>query len=277
MFDPRRFARLAAAEWVENRRAWAWFLAVLVMVHFVLVLVLMAGDEAYASFTTNKQSGLFVVGLFLTAPVFAGRYFQALSRRGSAQLALLRPASTLEKWLLALLVVGVAYPLAYSLVFYVCELPAVLVAQGQAADALAALPAALEGSEVDRAVREHLAPSNYAVFLPWASIVQVDDWIAIGLAVNALQAFAVFGSLWFERMPFLKTLLAGFLVLLACLLLAQLSSSDFGPLFGYWDEVLRDRPELGIGQSVVFPLVWLGGPSLMWLAAYRALREREAA
>jgi hypothetical protein len=277
MFDARRFARLAAAEWVENRRPWAWFLAVLVMVHFVLVLVLLAGDDGYRSFRTDYQSGQFVMGLFLTAPLFAGRYFQALSRRGPALIALLRPASTFEKWLLALLLVGVAYPLAYGLVFYVCDLPAALIAQGQAADAFAMLPAAIEGSEVDRAVRDHLDPGEFGVFLPWASDFRVDRWIAMGLSLTALQAFALFGSLWFRRMPFLKTLLAGFLVLLACVLLAQLSSSDFGPLFEYWDDVIRHTRDLGTAQQIVFPLVWLGAPALMWLAAYLALREREVA
>ena len=81
MFDARRIARLAAAEWVENRRAWGWFVGVLLMVHFVLVLVLRAGDEGFASFKTDYQLGHFVVGLFLKAPLFAGRYFQSLSRR----------------------------------------------------------------------------------------------------------------------------------------------------------------------------------------------------
>jgi hypothetical protein len=115
------------------------------------------------------------------------------------------------------------------------------------------------------------------LFLPWASSIHAGSWIAKGLSLNALQAFAVFGSLWFQRMPFLKTLLAGFIVLLACLLLAQLSSSDFDPLFDYWDVVFGDHARLGTAQWVLFPLVWVGVPALMWLAAYLALREREAA
>ena len=97
MFDRRRFARLAAAEWIENRRKWAWFLAVLVMVHFVFVLALLAGHEGYESFKTDNQEGHYFFGLFLSAPIFAGLYFQSFARRGPLLLALMRPASVLEK------------------------------------------------------------------------------------------------------------------------------------------------------------------------------------
>ena len=47
MFDLHRFARLAAAEWAEKRRAWTGFLAALVIVHFVLVLVAFARPDGY--------------------------------------------------------------------------------------------------------------------------------------------------------------------------------------------------------------------------------------
>jgi hypothetical protein len=273
MFDLRRFARLAAAEWVENRRAWAWFLGVVVIIHFVIVLVQSTGDDPYRNFSNDAQAAVFLAGLFVTAPVFAARYFQALSAPGPALLALLRPASTLEKWVLMVLVVAIAYPVAYHLAFYICDLPATLVAQAQAADELARLQ-----PDADAWLRASLQPEKYRLF-HFGDEDPVDwrGWLSIALVLTTLQAFAVAGSVVFRRMPFLKTLLAGFLVLLACLLVTTVFDSSPGPLFEYWRLAGPSAQALTPVQRLVFPLAWFAVPGLLWLATFLGLREREVA
>jgi hypothetical protein len=274
MFDLRRFLRLAVADWVENRRAWAWFLFAGIVVHFLLVLVLLANDNGYRMFDHDGQQSVFLAGLFTTAPIFAGRYFQAMARPGPALLALMRPASAFEKWLLAVLVVAVAYPVAYHLAFFVCDLPATLIARAQAATALVELDApSLVRGEVREYQRASLQPDKFALFAVPGTI-DARGWLAIVLSVTSLQAFAVAGSLIFRRMPFIKTLLAGFLVLLACLLVSIAFDSRPDAFFGYWT---NERMTWTAAQSVVFPIAWFLVPGLLWLCAFLALRERELA
>jgi len=282
MFDLRRFARLAAAEWIENRRAWLWFLGVLVMLHFVLVLV-MVSASGWARFDTDDQEGLFFLGLFATAPIFAARYFHVLGQPAPALLALMRPASTFEKWLLALLVVAVAYPLAYHLVFYVCDFPAWWMAKSSAQAELARLVAnkTVTLAQVGEAEYESMAaalrPEKFRLFTLWStSGFGWLDLLAMLLSLWMAQGFALAGSTYFRRLPFLKTLLAAFVVLLLCMLASSLAHGDPDPFLRYFDTL--DQPgELASWQRVLFPLAWFGVPLLLWVGAYLALREREIA
>ena len=82
MFDPNRFLRLARAQWAEYWRTYAWFLGIGVIVHLVLLLVILSGSGGFRILTHDGQGAFYFTGLFLTAPLFAARYFQAMGRRG---------------------------------------------------------------------------------------------------------------------------------------------------------------------------------------------------
>lgn len=276
MLDARRFARLAAAEWVERRRGWAWFLGALVMIHFAIVLIVFASPGGFRNFTTNDQAAVFFSGLFVTAPVFAARYFQDMARPGPALLALMRPASAFEKWLLAGLVVAVAYPLAYHLVFYACDLPAALIAQRQAADALAALSLARPDSP-EWFLRESLQSRHFRLFSLPATDLGAGGYLTISLMMATLMGFAVTGSLLFRRMSALKTVLAAFLVVLVLTLVGAIFDGEVDFLLEYWSHLEDTEDKLTAAQRVVFPFVWFAVPTLLWLAAWLALREREIA
>ena len=271
MFSAARFARLARAEWVENRRAWAGFLGIVVILHFVLVLILLAGDRPWGAFTTNAQAGMFWAGLFLTAPVFAARHFQALGRPGPALVALMRPATAFEKWLLAVLVVGVAYPLAYHLAFYICDVPATWIAANEAAQELAQ-----RGAHTDARSLGIPEPEQFAIY-HLLKVSESDPALAgLLLSLTTLQAFAVAGSLVFNHWPFLKTLLTGFLILLASILVTTVFDSHPDKFLGYWSFAPAEwEPVLPGWAMVAYPAVWIAVPTLLWLAAFLALRERE--
>lgn len=272
MFDPRRFLRLARAQWAEQRRTYAWFIAICVLLHFVLCLILMAGDKGYMAFSTSSQTGLFYTGLFLTAPIFSARYFQSLAERGPALLMLMRPATAFEKWLLAFLVVAVLYPLAFSMAFEICNIPAHLIAKAQAAQRLQELmQAPASGEEHLDWMKEALKPENYQLYLPLASDDERQSLAPIFLLLGMLQAFAMLGSLYFVRMPFIKTLVTGFLVLLMTILVVEVTGANAGAFFGYSD---HDR-ELSRWQDLSYLAAWLLVPGLLWLASYFALQERE--
>jgi hypothetical protein len=132
MFQLDRFARLARAHFAEHWRPYAWFLAAGVLIEVIVSILIGMGKRGMADYNTDAQLAYYFLGLFLFAPIFAGRYFQSMSQRAPALLALMRPASTFEKWLLAALIVLLLYPLAYTLGYYLVAIPDSLLAARQA-------------------------------------------------------------------------------------------------------------------------------------------------
>ena len=273
MFDLRRFGQLAVSQASEAWRTYAWFLAIGIIVHFVVLLLLMSGTRGFLTLATDGQAVIYFTGLYLTAPVFAGRYFQGMARRESALLLLMRPASSLEKWLLAVLVVVVLYPLAYTLAFYVCNLPAWLIASERAADELVALSAqATEKNSLEYQIRM-VQPERFGLFLPWNAFDSWRELTGVVLSLASLQAFAVLGSLYFRNVAIIKTVVAGFLILLSSMLVANVMNSSPEQFFRYWWARDAGTPE----PSPLFLCAWLGIPALLWLACLFALKEREVA
>lgn len=268
MFDAVRFGRLAAATWSENRRPWAWFFVVGIIVHVLLVLAIVPFEGGHQAAGFEGQAAIWFTGLYLTAPIFAARYFQSMSRRESALVTLMRPASAFEKWLLAVIVVAVLYPVAYCMAFQVAGFPswvwARVVAGGELAENLARMQPSLQAE-----AKEQFAEA-YRYFLPWRSRT---EWRVVLPILLALQGFAVLGSLYFRSLPFIKTLVVAFGLLLLLILAGAVFDGDPGLFFGYWNGEARLAP----WQAVVLPAAWIGVPALLWFAALVALREREVA
>lgn len=268
MFNLSRFLRLARAQWAEYRRTYAWFLGIGIIVHFVLLLVLLSGSGGFRVLTYDGQGAFYLVGLFLTAPLFAARYFQAMGRRESAGLLLMRPASVLEKWLLAFVVVAVLYPVAYSVAFQVCNAPATLLAEAAAAREAATAVAVDHGNGV-----HSMAADDYRLFMPWSSFKTGSEAAELLLVLAIFQAFALLGSLYFRSFPALKTVVAAFVLMLLFILVDTVGGGQSSLFLGYWSA----ERELATWQQWLFPFAWFAVPGLLWLASLFALAEREVA
>ncbi len=263
MFDLRRFLSLANAHWMEYRKAYAWFIGIAIMIHFVLLLIIFIDGYGFRELTTDGQGMIYYCGLFLTAPVFAARYFQWMSKRESALIILMRPAAIFEKWLLAFLVVALLYPAVYTIAFYVCDIPAWLIAKAQAK-----LQLVLATEYVPK-----YDPEKYELFFVFRHVENAGNLIAIALSLTVLQAFAVLGSLYFRAMPFIKTILLAFFILLVTLLITALFNSRIDSIFEYWGS----ERLLSSTQQFMYPFMWISMPTLLWLGCYFALKEREVA
>jgi hypothetical protein len=271
VFELRRFARLARAHWAESWRKYAWFLAAGMLLHLIISIMCFARKEGFTSFDTHGQTGFYFTGLFVLAPIFAGRYFLPMTNRASALLALMRPASVFEKWLLAALIVGVLYPLAYTLAFYVIDVPDQWLASAQAKQHV--LQPGLDfANQRIRATYEAFKP-DYSLVAPWAMFDNWREAVGILLFLCSLQGIAVFGSLYFRTVPFIKTVLSCLLLFLVSVLLATAFRSQPDLVLGYWGHQQR----LSSLQQILYPLLWLVFPGLFWLASFLALKEREIA
>ena len=268
MFEPRRFLRLAAVHWAEHGRSILWFLGIGIAVHVCVWLLLTQGGGSREQYSRDAQVFVYVAGYMLTGLLFAGRHFAALSERGAGLTLLMRPASTFEKFLLAFLMVAVFYPLAYTLAFQVCNVPAALLGEA-ARDALLAVRG---GGTGDAPVAAYMAMRDYGPYLPLgggrgAAAGEANLW----LGVIAMQALVVVGTLYFRRLAWLKTLVALFVLLVLVVpLLSMLTGASIDRLFLYRLESAAP----GWPRAWIVTL-WVGMPALFWASAFFFLRERE--
>jgi hypothetical protein len=272
MLDPTRFARLARAHFAEQWRGYGWFLAAGVLIEIVVSILYAVSDDGFVPFKTDTQQSFYLIGLFLFGTIFAGRYFLTMATRAPALLALMRPASVFEKWLLAFLVVVVAYPLAYTLGFYLVDLPDALIAAVQGKQHAAQLLAAWQQHPVGHRPAA-FDPGEYALMLPWQLFKTWRDALSILLWLLSVYGIAMFGSLYFRTVPFIKTLLSALLFVLLIALCSEWLGGNPDLVLNYWAQARYLRP----AQEVGFALLWFAFPAALWLACYRALREREIA
>lgn len=262
VFSASRFLRLSRAQWAEQRTQYLGHMLVvgmLAVVVLLFLLVIASGRE----FPTWLQQMLYLWGFFLTGFVFAARYFNAMARRESALLALMRPASVFEKWLLCVVVVAVLYPLCYSLLFLAFMWPA-----QQVVLAIGAL-----GSP-----DSYFDPAKHALFVPmWpqghdASVSSARQQVGFLIALWAVQALAVAGSLYFRRVAMLRTMALAFVLFLMTLLVSATAKASDTVLFAWWS---ASGVALSLGVHAINAVLWIGLPMLLWLQVYLHLREKE--
>jgi hypothetical protein len=270
MFSPERFGRLARAHLAEHARGYAWYCAGVLLLLIVVAILMGSSERGFASYDVDSQEGIFYSGLYVFSIVFAGRYFQSMGQRAPALLALMRPASGFEKWLLAMLVVVVLFPLAYGLLFYVVDLPVHALAYASAREEAAR--AAIEfARHRNGAEPSAFAPEDYRLFLPWREIKGWAGFAQVGLLLSFAQGFAMFGSLFFRTVPFIKTLLSALVFLLLVALFASLANGNPDLVLGYW----TSKRLMADWQYWAWGALWFAVPAMLWLSCYLSLRERE--
>lgn len=260
MFDLRRFGRLAAVQWAEHGRSWLWFLGIFVAVHFCILLLVTEGGRDARNLAFETQMTTYYMGYAVTGAFFALRYFSALSDRGSALTLLMRPASAFEKFLLALLVVAVLYPLAYTLAFQVCNVPGALLGEMARDRMLPSDPGYAYAQQRD-----------YGPYLPFFNTQGGNLDLQVMLCCTSAQALILASTVYFRRVAWLKAVVALFVLLVLALpLLAMITDAKVSPLF--WGHH-TSRDALYLRAWLV--TVWAGVPALLWASVYFFFRERE--
>ena len=268
-FSPRRFARLARQYAREHGRGWAVAaLALGVLLALLAVMVLSIGSYGQGM-QSGSQAGFYYTGLLLSGYLAAHRLHGVWRSREAALVYLMRPAAVFEKWLLAALLALLVWPLIYSVVYGVAAQVGYGLAVGAYEEMLR------HGGNWSRPPDA----SDYALFVPLRQLKNAPGLVAQGmlaLASAALMGYAAATLTWFGRHAALRALLL--LIALGLITLALLAglgnSSSWGRvLFDAW---LRPRP-LPLWASLLAAAFWLGVPALLWLASWRALREKELA
>jgi hypothetical protein len=275
-FDAARFGRLMRSHWAENRRTYGWFAAVAAIVDAIVIVLFFAGgatSNEYGAFEFSEQVVWFATGLFITAPIFAARYFENLGSTGAALVTLMRPASIFEKWLMALVWVGLLFPLAYTALYALLHFPSVSLAH-----------ALREAYELQNP--ETTSVRNFDFYIPFIHYGGwVEDAVAakkfvvremfVALLVSGLQAFCVACKVYFKKAAALKTALLAFVLML--LVLGVPAVLDLNPMrfATYWLHSHEQGVQFSVWERVLALAVLPGVPVLLWWAVYVNLQERE--
>lgn len=251
MFDLQRFLRLARVQWAERGREYLWFFGIGIIVHGLVWLLITSAGSSLIRYDKGIQQFVYVAGYVLCGVLFAGLHFSALNRRESALTALMRPASTFEKFLLTILIVGIGFPIVFTICFQVCNVPGALLAHA-------------EQLRLDTQY-----PMATGPFIPFIDGDGIEGTLFFG--VTTLQALVIAGVLYFRRFAWLKTAVALFVLLFVVIpLLMTITDSNI-------DVLLKDDPRWNVDSFFHFWrwVLWIGVPGLLWLSSYFLLRERE--
>ncbi len=265
-FNGTRFARLLRAHWAESWRGYVWFAAVLIMLDLILMAICFGKplDSSFRAFQFEGQTFSYTIGLFVSSCIFAGRYFKYLLNPGASLIALMRPASVFEKWLMAFLIISVLYPLAYSALYVVFNYPAV-----QLAKAMYVTPASCQSCTSDFRfylpffARETatVSDNNQLAFL----MMQLVSYVLL----STTQALIAGGTAFFKRSPVLRTVLGLFLLFILSI---WISSAPQLRIFS-----LRNDVSYSTAEYVLSLALWLGLPVILWAALFFHVKEREVA
>lgn len=269
-FSALRFARLWRAHWSENWRYYAWFFGVTAMIDLLFVAIFLGTktDSRHQIFQFDGQVAWYFSGLFVSGIIFSGRHFRELANPGSALVVLMRPASVLEKWLLAFVCISVLFPLAYTLGYCLLNYPVV-----QMAKALYAIPEACmrcDKYDPDFSFYVPLLTSGVDAFAakPVRSLLRQDMYFL--LLLWSVQALVLGSTVFYKRSPILRTALQCFVLVVV---LGWLGTAPHLGAFNAWSP--GDREALDWGEYALSLMLWIGLPVLLWIAAYFHLKERE--
>ncbi len=296
-FKWSRFLSLVRTHFAQSLRDYIWFYAIAIILYLVIALPMLIVD---AAFEYEVQIVLFTIGLFLTGTVFAMRYFDMLSHKGSALSFFILPASIFEKFLLAFIIIVLLYPLVYTLIFEIITYPFVVLSDLTNQEKIARILEQTSNEIVRAPDVSYLQNKDFGHYIPFLSepralsdvsvsshITAVDQaaersqslkwhWYFWSVLIS-IQGFAAMACIYFKRFFIIKALVSGFiLVVVTCSILGI--SGIYTDNDRFFRETLTHIPQrdfLIAWQNIYLFIILIIIPILLWLSAFLYLKARE--
>jgi hypothetical protein len=259
-FNTRRFGLLLRKTILERPVQMMGFTAMSYALSFIIYIVAKS-----FMFIGAAQSLAFIWGLLLGSSFLASFVFGYFSTNASGSSYLTLPASHLEKWLCGVLIAGVLYPILFLVFFRLMDAAFVSIYH--------------HGLDPDSPFYKrdydavylfdytgHIARDVYRLFL-------------------LMTGTALVGSLYFNKLPFIKVMLGICLLCLGVMglniVIAKLmfgNVADAAPFSHVTltvgkEEASIDLPER-VGQVFQFSL-WYILPAVLWLLSFTRLKEKQ--
>ncbi len=255
IFHAPRFWQYTLAHWSEKKRTYFWHFAIIAMMYFLILL--MINDE----YQTEVQSIFYYTGLIATGFIFSLRYFSSLAKPESGLIELMRPASTFEKWLLSVMMIMLVYPLLYSVLFITMTTP-------------------MNWINLAR-LSEYSNPNYYQLFMPLQAFsfensynnITVRAQIPVWLLFFGINSYALATSIFFKRLPMIKSIALGFILFLIFLLVVIAMKPEVEEIIKYWFDSKTYLPNAC--AFILGVLWWIVAPLLMFCASFFTLKGRD--
>jgi len=250
-FSFKRFNLLVLKHWIDHKKRYI----LSVLAYFGLVTlwylcgILISGTKRLPE---DIQLATFYFSLFTIGTFYASQYYSDLGSKAKGSHFLLVPASSFEKFLCSLLYTVVLFSLFLAAAFYIAD---IIMVYG--ANAFAAADPKISKSEVVNVFKQEL--------------IRFDSQLAINLFLFFLsvQSVFLFGSVYFRKYNFIKTIITCFVIFLLCLLAVYIIHVLF-PDLGEGD--FFDRAESWLPR-VLQVLAYAAAP-VLWAFTYFKLKAK---
>ena len=251
VFSFRRFGKLFVKHTADHYRSYLMSIAV---VAGVLVLGgSFIGYMVMGLLSPAAQVVLFFSLLTLAGTIFASTIFSDLGEKKRSIPALLLPASTLEKFLVAWMYSYVVFIVIFTIMFYFA-LAAVLYSQ------------TMRG--FDQQMMDFFSRQMFLQFVFF----------------SFLQSIAMFGAIFFGKLHFIKTAFCffisiGLLILFSTVWGKIITGKDVAPRIPFGNIAFRENNQwsvVSITEDKMIWIMWVGiaVTILFWVATYFRLKEK---
>lgn len=249
MSDILNYSRLSLVlknHLVEHKQKYLYYLAGMFFIGLIVMLLVVSFNRFYGSanvylltdktFKTTEWEGvqtlLYLAGLAVFGIIFSSVSFVNFNNKGEAIFYLIKPASQLEKWLTEIIVHVFLLFAAYTLIFYVIDIPLTLWVQSAEYENF--LLEAKNWTALEKQLN-HFHSSSVFHFSTLKQDMAIVYPVCISIYVS-ITAFFLYGAVLFNRFSFFKTLMLGFVTAIVYI------------LYGTW--ILENL------QSLLMPETW---------------------
>jgi hypothetical protein len=278
VFSFTRWWMLVTRHWMENRKRYMLALLAIagLMVAWYGFVMMMNGDRTLALIF---QFMAYYVGLYFVGCLYASTMFGELSSKPQGVSYLTVPASQLEKLCCVLFFGVVLFFIAYTLIFYIVDIPMVQLSRRLIAQ---------RHLGWDELTSPEHSVYVYNIFTGIGGPIPDRDWHLFLVSYFSIQSAFILGSVYFTRYAFLKTIVAILLFMLVAVCFITKVIRDhlpagwrFGGNMLEWiqlDAMGAQEKLVRLPNSISLFLIWLticGIPLLFWVITYVRLKEKE--
>lgn len=254
-FNLSRLWLLIKKQWFDNAKLYTLSLLAMIGLLIIVFIFWISAHTRHSTFAEEETYIIFFIFLFAMGSVFASSTFNALSDKAKATYWLTVPATHLEKLVCGIFYTVIVFAIVYVLSFLVVQQATFFFLKLDPGNRVEPMKGLWFGAKV------------------------------LAVIFVAIQSLFVLGSVYFEKFAFIKTLLAGLLIVFLFMLTILFFHHNFLPhntgmrglttvsVYGdHQTKVYRLAPWIEDVFTPLFKYIW--APVLL-IAAYFRLKEKE--
>jgi len=297
-FKLSRLSLVLKSHLVEHKQRYLYYLAGMFFIGLVIMLLVVSThnfasygnvytveNKPYATDWEVVQTVIYLSGLAIFALIFSSVSFVNFNNKGEAIFYLIKPASQFEKWLTEIIVHVFLFFAAYTLIFYLVDIPMTILVRSLEYDYF--LEQYKEWDPLLKA-NNRFHPSDFFHFGMLYEDFPLIYPICISLYLTG-TAFFMYGAVLFNRFSFFKTLFLAFVTAIAYVIYAivffknytlpfmpegwtfqSLLKATYSGTEGYFAAELPEQ----LGWGVLFFFMAFV-PAVLFACSYFKLKEKE--